>query len=60
MEKLQKLIDSVAADMDPDTVYKAKLYSGGYRTPNAIKQADNAEQTERACALLPGSKVTWR
>lgn len=61
MEKLQKLIDSVAADLDPDTDYKARLYSGGYRTPNAIKQADNAEQIERACALLLGdANVIWK
>ena len=54
MEKLQELLDSVAADLDPDTPYKAKLFSGGYRTPNAIQKADTAEQIERACGLLPG------
>ena len=61
MEKLQELLDSVAADLDPDTNYKAKLCSGGYRTPNAIKQADDAEQIERACGLLPGdANIVWK
>ena len=61
MQKLQELLDSVAADLDPDTDYKAKLHSGGYRTPNAIKQADNAEQIERACDLLPGeANILWK
>lgn len=50
-----KLLNSVAADLAPDlNGYKAKLFSGGYRTPNAIKQADNAEQIQRACGLLLG------
>ena len=54
MEALQELLNSVAADLDPNISYKEKLFSGGYRTPNAIKQADNAEQIERACGLLLG------
>lgn len=26
MEKLQELLDSVAADLHPDTLYKAKIF----------------------------------
>lgn len=61
MDELQKLLNSVANELDRDTDYKAKLYSGGYRTPNAIKQADHAEQIERACALLLGeANIIWK
>ena len=61
MEQLQNLLDSVAADLDPDIDYKAKLVSGGYRTRNAIKQADDAQQIERATGLLPGdANIIWK
>ena len=36
MEKLQELLDSVAADSNPDTLYQEKLPSGGFRVPNVI------------------------
>ena len=61
MQKLQELLNTVADDLDPDTDYQEKLRSGGYRTPNGIKQADNAEQIERACHLLPGeANILWK
>lgn len=61
MDKLQELLDSVADDLDPTAVYKAKLVPAGYRTPNAIKQANNAEQLERACHLASGdASVIWK
>ncbi|KAL3151006.1 hypothetical protein ABBQ38_012877 [Trebouxia sp. C0009 RCD-2024] len=61
MNTLQELLDSVAADLDPAIDYTAQLCSGGYRTPNGIKQADNAEQIQRACGLLPGdANIIWK
>ena len=58
---LQELLDSVAADLDPATDYRVQLCSGGYRTPNGIKQADDAEQIQRAYGLLPGDANTiWK
>lgn len=58
---LQKLLDCVAADLDPAVDYRAQLCSGGYRTPNGIKQADNAEQVQRACGLLLGdANIIWK
>ena len=60
-EQLQELLDSVAADLDPAIDYIAQLCSGGYRTPNGIKQADNAEQLQRACGLLLGeASIIWK
>jgi hypothetical protein len=57
----QKPLDSLAADLDPTTDYTAQLCSGGYRTSNGIKQADNAEQIQRACGLLPGdANLIWK
>ncbi len=57
---LQKLLDSVAADLDPAIDYRALLCSGGYRTPNAMKQAGNADQLQQACRLLPGdADIIW-
>ena len=61
MKTLQELLNSVAADLDPNISYNDKLVSGGYRTPNAIKQADSAEQVERACGLLLGdANSIWK
>ncbi|DBA99022.1 TPA: hypothetical protein ACH3X1_014292 [Trebouxia sp. C0004] len=58
---LQELLESVAADLDPAVDYRAQLCSGGYRTPNGIKQADNAEQIQRACGLLLGdANIIWK
>ena len=58
---LQKLLDSLAADLNAATDYKARLCSGGYYTPNGIQQADNAEQIQRACELLPGeANLIWK
>ncbi|KAL3150158.1 hypothetical protein ABBQ32_000020 [Trebouxia sp. C0010 RCD-2024] len=60
MATLQELLDSVADDLDPVIDYKAKLLSGGYRTLNAVKQADKAD-LERACGLLLGdATVIWK
>ena len=60
MATLQELLDSVADDLDPDIDYKAKLLSGGYRTPNAVRQGDKAD-LERACGLLLGdATVIWK
>lgn len=61
MKKLQELLDSVAADLDPAVDYTAQLCSGGYSTPNGVKQADNAEQLQRACGLLLGdANIIWK
>ncbi|KAL3158975.1 hypothetical protein ABBQ32_011373 [Trebouxia sp. C0010 RCD-2024] len=61
MRTLQELLDSVAADLDPSINYTAQLCSGGYRTPNSVKQADNAEQIQRACGLLLGdANIIWK
>ena len=54
------LLDSLAADLDPAIDYTAQLCSGGYRKPNGIKQADNAEQIQRACGWLPWYRTTSR
>ena len=57
---LEKLLDSVAADLDPAIDYRALLCSGGYRTPNAMKQAGNADRFRQACGLLPGdADIIW-
>ncbi len=57
---LEKLLDSVAADLDPAIDYRALLWSVGYRTPNAIKQAGNADRFRQACGLLPGdADIIW-
>ena len=61
MRTLQELLDSVAADLDSSINYTAQLCSGGYRTPNSVKQADNAEQIQRACGLLLGdANIIWK
>ena len=61
MDTLQALLASVAAELDPAIDYQAKLETGGYHTPNFIKQADQAEQIEQACGLLPAdAKLIWR
>ena len=58
---LKELLDSVAADLDPAIDYRAQLCSGGYRTPNGIKQVDNAEQIQRAFGLLLGdANIIWK
>ncbi len=57
---LQKLLDSVAAVLDPALHSRALLCSGGYQTPIAIKQAGNADRIQQACGLLPGdADVIW-
>ena len=51
----------MAADLDPAIDYIAQLRSGGYRTPNGIKQADNAEKLWQACGLLLGdANIIWK
>ena len=61
MKTLQELLESVAADLDPSIDYIAQLRSGGYRTINGVKQADNAEQIQRACGLLLGdATIIWK
>jgi hypothetical protein len=58
---LQELLDSVAADLDSTIDYRAQLFSGGYRTLNGIRQADNAEQIQNACGLLLGdANIIWK
>ncbi len=58
---LQKLLDSLAADLNAATDYKARLCYLGYYTPDGIQQADNAEQIQRACELLPGeANLIWK
>jgi len=58
---LEKVLLSVAADLDPSIPYGAKLRSAGFRTANAIKQADSAKQIEEACGLPLGDANTiWR
>lgn len=59
--KLQELLDSVADDLDRDVDYIAKLFSGGFRTPNVIRLIDRAEDLEQACGLLSGdAAVIWQ
>ena len=51
----------MSEDLDPDTDYKTKLLSGGYRTPKLIKQADTAEQIQQACGLLiADANAIWK
>ena len=55
------MLDSAAADLDSNADCKAKLYSGGYHEPNAIQQAESADQIKRACGLLPGdANLIWK
>lgn len=59
--QLQDLLDSVAPELDPAIDYIVQLRSGGYRTPNRIKQADSAEQIQRACGLLlADADLIWK
>ncbi len=54
---LEKLLVSVAAD--PAIDHRALMWSVGYRTPNAIKQAGNADRFRQAC-LWPGdADIIW-
>ena len=51
----------MAADLDPTTDYEAQLPSGGLRTIDGVKRADNTEQIQRACGLLLGDAITiWK
>ena len=61
MKTLRELLESAAADLDPTIDYTAQLRSGGFRTVTAVKQADNAEQIQRACGLLLGdANIIWK
>ena len=61
MKTLQELLEYVAADLNPTIDYIAQLRSGGYRTINGVKQADNAEQIQQACGLLLGdANIIWK
>ena len=60
MVTLQELLDSVADDLYSDVDYVAKLNSGGYPTPDAVKLADKADLVQ-ACGLRLGeATVIWK
>lgn len=58
MKTLQELLDCVAADLNLASDYTAQMSTGGYQTPNDVRQADNAEQLQRACVLRLG-RCKW-
>ena len=61
MKTLEELLETVKSDLDPSIDYIDRLRSAGYRTPNSVKQADSAEQVQRACELLPGdANIIWK
>ena len=48
-------------DLNPSIGYIGQLRSAGYRTLNSVKQADSAEQVQRAFELLPGdANIIWK
>lgn len=61
VKTLQELIESIKGDLDSYIDYRARLCSGGYRTPSRIKQADDAEEIQQACGLLlADASLIWK
>ncbi len=61
MGSLQKLIDSVADDLDPNVLYEDRLRTRGFNTPHSITQADGAQQLVDACGLRLGeANMIWK
>lgn len=61
MATIQELLDAVSEKLDPNVDYKAKLLFGGYRTPDAVRQDDNAEKFQEACKLPRGEALAiWK